>query len=198
MRRYFKLSNIALFLSFIVLLSSCTDDGKKDDDTSSINSAATTSSSPSTSTIADQAKALTGTLDILVAERKVFTDLNPGTKIVYSHSFGTDGRVHMSGWVLQGNTFPGNPMALQNGAPSNITYNDNTFFGNVVLMPADFNKIRNALIGDPNLKYVLFLPKIVDTYFIGYSIYTSVASSTPLTESLAPTSEANPSPPKTY
>ena len=196
MRKRFKLSNIALFL--IVLLSSCNDDGKKGDDTVSANSAATTSSSPSANTVADQPKALAGALDILVAERTVFTNLNPGTKIVYCHSFGTDRRVHMSGWVLQGNTFPGNPMPLENGAPSSITYNDNTFFGNVVLMPGDFNKIRNALIGDPNLQYVLFLPKIVDTYFIGYSIYTSVAKSTTISESLAPTAEANPSPPRIY
>jgi hypothetical protein len=196
MRKRFKLSHIALFL--VVLLSSCNDDGKKGDDTGSANSAATTSSSPSTNTGADQPKALAGALDILVAERTVFTNLNPGTKIVYSHRFGTDGKVHMSGWVLQGNTFPGNPMPLENGTPSNITYNDNTFFGNVVLLPADFNKIRNALIGDQNLQYVLFFPKIVDTYFIGYDIYPSVAKLTTITAGLIPTAEANPSPPRIY
>ena len=196
MRKHFKLRSIALFL--IVLLSSCNDDGEKVDDAGSTNSATTTSSSTTTNTVADQPKALEGFLDILIAERKVFTDLNPGTKIVYSHSFGADGKVHMSGWVLQGNTFPGNAMPLQNGVPSNITYNDNTFFGNVVLMPADFNKIRNALIGDPNLQYVLFLPRIVDTYFIGYGIYPSVTKLTSITAGLAPTAEANPSPPRLY
>ena len=196
MTSYFK-SNIVVLFSSICLLSSCADDAK--DNTTSTDSASATSSSPNTSTSVAQGEPhpFAGKLDMLVAERAAFTDLPNGTKLVFTHNFGDDERVHLKGWVLIGSNFPGTTMTITNGAPSNESFDASTYFSNVVLMPNAFNKIKSELTADNNLKFVLFLPRKVDNYFIAYDIYTSVTSALN-NQGLAPTAEANPSPPKTY
>lgn len=181
-------------------MSSCNGDDKKNDDTSNSPASTTTATSTNTTTEPEQkGAAFAGTLDILMVGRKAFTDLPIGTKLVFSHNF-ANGKVHLKGWVLQGNTFPGTTMELQNGSASNETYDATTYFSNVVLMPSPkgFNEIRKALVDDPNLQYVLFVPYKVNTYFIGYHIYPSITPAFANTEGFASTADANPSPPKIY
>ena len=196
MKKYFKL-NIVVFIGFICFISSCNDDKST---TTTTDSATATNTSPTTNTGVAQGEPhpLSGNLDILVAPRTAFTNLNPGTKLVYSYNFDAQGKPHLKGWILVGTVFSGATMDLQNGAASNETYDDNTNFSNVVLQPGEFTKVRQSLLGDPNLQYVIFFPYKVDTYFIGYHIYTSVSSAFSVPVGLAPTAEANPSPPRTY
>ena len=197
MKKYFKL-NIVVFFSFIWFIS-CADDTDKTDTTSTDSTTATSTSANTNTAVAQgEPHPFAGKLDILVAPRKAFTDLGNGTKLVYSHNFGADGKVHLKGWVLVGNTFPGTAMELQNGSPSNESYDDKTYFSNVVLHPNEFNKIKNSLLGDPNLQFVLFLPYKVDTYFIAYHVYTSITSAFSGDQQLVATADANPSPPKVY
>jgi hypothetical protein len=195
MNKYFKL-NIVVFICFICTFSSCSDDKST---TTTTDSTAATGISPNTNTGVAQGEPhpLSGNLDILVAPRAAFTDLNPGTKLVYSHNFGSDGKPHLKGFVLVGTVFSGTTMELQNGTPSNETYDNDTYFSNVVLHPGEFNKVRNELIRDPNWQYVLFLPYKVDTYFVGYHLYPSVTSAF-TSQAFAPVADANPSPPRTY
>jgi hypothetical protein len=193
MNKYFKLNIVVFFICFI---ASCANDTSTNTTGTDSGTATSTSTNATDAVAKSEPHPLSGTLDILIAPRKAFTDLGMSTKLVYSHNFGTDGKVHLKGWVLVGNNFPGPTMPLQNGGASNETFDQDTYFSNVVLSPADFNKIRNSLLGDTNLQFVLFLPYKVDTYFVGYHIYTSITSafSTP---GLAATAEANPSPPRT-
>ena len=195
MNKYFKL-NIVVFISFICFLSSCNDDKST---TTTTDSANTTGTSPNTNTSVapGEPHPFAGKLDILVADRAAFTDLPNGTKLVFTHNFGDDDKVHLKGWVLIGNNFPGTTVTITNGAPSNESFDASTYFSNVVLMPNAFNKIKSELTDDANLKFVLFLPRKVDNYFIAYDIYTSVTSALN-NQGLAPTAEANPSPPRTY
>jgi len=201
MKKYFNLKSIILFLSVIFFMSSCKDDDKKNDDTANSPASTTTATTTNTTTEPVPKKAtFAGNLDILRVGRKAFTDLPNGTKLVYSHNFGADDKVHLKGWVLVGNTFPGTSMELENVSASGETFDANTYFSNVVLMPNPngFNEIRKALLDDPNYKYVLFIPYKVDTYFIGYHIYPSITGAFTNTEGFAPVADANPSPPKNY
>lgn len=195
MNKYIKL-NIVVLISLICFISSCNDE---DNTTTATDSVSATGSSPTTNTGVAQGEPhpLAGNLDILVAPRAAFTDLSPGTKLVYTHNFGAGGKPHLKGFVLVGTVFSGATMELQNTTPSNETYNSDTYFSNVVLHPGDFNKVRNELIRDPNWQYVVFLPYKVDTYFVGYHIYPSVTSAF-TSQSFAPLADANPSPPKVY
>jgi hypothetical protein len=199
MSKYFNFKSIALFFSIIFFISSCRDDDTSTSDTSASTTTTTsTDASPVTTTPVANAAAFAGTLDILMVGRRAFTDLPNGTKLVFSHNFGADDKVHVKGWVLQGNTFPGTSMQLENGAPSNESYDGTTYFSNVVLMPNSFNDIKRALLDDPNWQYVLFIPYKVDTYFIGYHIYPSITKAFASPGAFAPTAEANPSPPRIY
>lgn len=199
MNKYFNFKSIALFLSISFFMSSCNGDDKKNDDTANSPASTTTAITTNTETVpAPKRAAFAGNLDILKVGRKVFTDLPNGTKLVYSHNFGADDKVHLKGWVLQGVTFPGATMELENGSATAVTFDATTYFSNVVLLTNDFNAIRKALLDDPNLQYVLFVPYKVDTNFIGYKIYPSITSAFANTEAFAPAGEANPSPPKIY
>jgi hypothetical protein len=198
MSNYFNFKSIALFFSMIFFMSSCNDDGGSASNTSSsTNTATSTDASPAATPSVAEPPVFGGRLDILIAERTAFTSLPDGIKLVYSHNFGADNKVHLKGWQLQGNRFPGATMELENGAASNETYGSTTYFGNVVLMPDDVRNIKNELAHDANLKYVLFFPHKVDNYFIGYIIYTSITKAKN-TEGVAATAEANPSPPRLY
>lgn len=194
MNKHLKTNFFLLLLCTCFVLSCNNEPGNK-----SSSDTSPSSNSPATSTAAEKEKpaALAGTLDILVAPRSSFTGLPLGTKLVFTHSFGSSNKPQLTGWVLVGNTFPGTTVTTTNGAASSVSFDASTYFSNVVLMPDGFNKIRNALTGDPNLQFVLFVPKKVNTNFIGYDIYVSVASAFTAT-GLAATADANPSPPKTY
>ncbi len=188
-----------MFFIFVCFVSSCNDDSSNTSTTSTTSTdlaTATSASSNTTTASRNQTQALAGTLDILIADRATFTNLPNGTKIVFSHNFGANNKVHLKGWVAVGTTFPGTTVALTNGAPSDETFDASTFFSNVVLMPGEFKKIKDRLNGDPNYMYVLFLPKKVDTYFVGYDIYASIGSSF-TSQALAADAVANPSPPRT-
>lgn len=198
MSKYFNFRSIALFLSISFFMSSCNGDDKKNDDTTNSPASTTTATSTNAQTEPTPKKAaFAGNLDILSVARKAFTDLPEGTKLVFSHNFADD-KVHLKGWVLRGNAFPGSFMELQNGSDAGVAYDATTFFSNVVLMPDDFNAIRRALVKDPNFKFVLFYPYKVDTYFIGYHIYPSITPAFAGTEAFAPIADANPSPPRNY
>ena len=198
MTKSFKI-NIVVLIGFTCFILSCNNEPAKSDDTNS-NAASSTNTATNTTKKAEEVEkpqALAGNMDILIATRNSFTSLPNGTKLVFSHSFDTNGKPHLTGWVLVGNTFPGAMVATTNGAPSAVAYDNSTYFSNVVLMPSDFNKIKTALTNDNNLQFVLFLPKKVNTNFIGYDIYVSIAGAFTST-GLAATAEANPSPPRTY
>ena len=199
MRKYFNLKSITLFLSISFFMSSCNDDDKKNDDTTNSPASTTTATTTNTETAqAPQKAAVTGTFDNLYIEREAFDTLLKGTKMVFCHTFAADDKVHLDGWVLNGNTFDTPPnMPLKNGTPSSENYGAGTYFGNVVLHSASFNKIKNAL-KDATMKYVLFKPKKVDTYHIGYDIYVSPTPSFTFEANFLATTDANPSPPRNY
>jgi hypothetical protein len=190
MSNYFNRSNLALLLLVGVVLSSCNNEAKKDDDTTT------------TTTSAPPGAALSGTLDNLYVKRIAFDSLGNGSKIVFSHTLASGGKILLDGFKSQGNDFnPKTPVIqLQYSSVSTTSYGPGVYFTNVVLDANNFNAIKTAL-GDsatsPN-KFVIFKPKADNTYtgFIKYEIFVSPTSSFTAESTAAATADANPSPPK--
>lgn len=183
-------------------MSSCNNDDTTTTSTntpSTTNTPASTDVSPATA-VAEKPAALTGTLDVLYIERKAFDDLDRGSKIVYCHTFATDEKVHLDGWLLDGNRFPNTSptMKLKNGSSSGINYGPGFYFGNVVLHASGFIKIKNALDANAKLKFVIFSPKIVNSYHIGYDIYVQETNAFTNASGLVAVTDVNPSPPRNY
>ena len=202
MTRHLNLKSICFFFPIFLILSSCNSD---DTTTTSTNTPSTTNTPSSTdvspaTAVAEKPAALAGTLDVLYIERKAFDDINRGSKLVYCHTFATDEKVHLDGWLLDGNRFPNaSPtMKLKNGSSSGINYGPGFYFGNVVLHANGFNKIKDALNANPKLNFVIFSPKIVNSYHIGYDIYVQETSGFTNSGGLLAVTDVNPSPPKNY
>lgn len=187
MQRYLSLNRVIL-LCFVLLLAiiSCTDDekDKKSTETESASNEAA-------------AKSVAGYLDTLIIDRQAFDSVQLGSKIVFSFVFTSTDKPTLGGWILKGNNFDTDPnWMLSNGNPSTMKYSNGIYFGDIVLQPQDFNKIKIALTA--NHKTVVFVP-FPDGKHIMYKIFlstTAVANKRMLT--VDPTDAiANPSPPKT-
>jgi hypothetical protein len=191
MRSYFKLPGYSLFFCFVLLfIVSCKNDDKEnksaDDSTEKAKMPAPASLFPTT-------------LDTLFIDRQAFDTLNSGSKLIFCHTIAANNKINLHGWVLEtGNTFSTSPnMKLTNGNTSTINLSGDIYFGNIVLSPSDFNKIKNAL-NNQLMRYLIFSPKIVDNNHIGYDITVSRNQSLVTSQEALVTAEANPSPPKNY
>lgn len=151
-----------------------------------------------TQAVAAKPANFTGTFNVMIAKRESFVDLTPSTKTVYSHTFDEAGTPILKGWMLdENNKFEPTTIDFEKGDPTGENFGPGVYFGNVVLRPSEYNKLRRALRQDKTMLYVIFSPKVVDNYYIGYDISVSAGKSF-APNTFAPVAEANPSPPKTY
>jgi len=178
-------------IAFCLLVISC-GNRPSDNDT---GKAVTANSSSTTASPAAQMLNI-GPLDVLYTGRSTFDNLGMGTKLVFAHSVGANSKVLLSGWQQQGNQFPaGSKFDLINGVPSNVQLGTGVYISNVTLSPAETNKVKTAL-NNAGMLYVVFTPKMVDTYFIGYDITVSAGIPTLSSQVVNAIAEANPSPPR--
>jgi hypothetical protein len=184
MQRYVSLNRVFL-LCFVLLLAivSCTNDDK---DKKSAEPASTSKETAS--------PLVAGYLDTLIIDRQAFDSVQNGSKIVFSFVFTSTDKPTLGGWILKGNDFDTDPnWVLTNSNPSTVNYSNGIYFGNVVLQPQEFNKIKSAL---SNHKFIVFAPYL-DGKHIGYKIFLSPTTFI-ADKTVAAVADANPSPPKTY
>ena len=198
MSKYFKLWKYYLLLlpiGFLIVACNGNDDKKND-----------TGSATDTATAEQKGTAVagltSGSLDTLYISRAAFDTIGNGSKLVFSFTFTTTDELTLHGWLFKGagaKDFDSLPnIKLQNGGASSYTYGMGTYFGNVVLKPNDYNKLKIAL-NDATIKYVVFAP-IMYGNNIGYKVCVSkddlsilsVATVDPID------AELNPSPPRNY
>lgn len=189
MQRQFKLTaGPALLCIIVFLLASCAgnDDKKKTGDP-----AQEVKTPPITEVLT------TGSLDTLYAERAVFDNIGNGSKLVFSFTFKDPDTLTLHGWQLKpGNKFDSLPnIILKNLRPSGVNYGVNKYFGNVVLTPNEFNKIKSALTAGMN--YVLFAPFLQGNN-IAYRVFVSknIIGTKEILVVTPTGAVANPSPPK--
>ncbi len=201
MSRFFKLSYTITFWSCTVLMLSCGSNASNESASAASVTPATTDAAATTVAQAVAAKPanFTGTFNAMIAKRESFVDLTPSTKTVYSHTFDEAGTPMLKGWMLdENNKFEPTTIDFEKGDPTGANFGPGVYFGNVVLRPAEYNKLRRALRQDKTMLYVIFSPKLVDNYYIGYDISISATKSFAAGHAFAPVADANPSPPKTY
>jgi len=171
---------------------SCGNNPPKGKDT---GKAVATNNTPTTAT-PDAQMLNNGPLDVLYTGRSTFDNVGMGTKLVFAHSVGANNKILLSGWQQQGNQFPaGSKFDLTNGIQSNVQYGTGVYISNVTLPPDETNKVKTAL-NNTNMLYVVFTPKMVDTYFIGYDITVSPGIPALSSQAVNAIAEANPSPPR--
>lgn len=140
----------------------------------------------------------TGSLDTLFIERQAFDTIGNGSKLVFSFTFKNTDTLTLHGWVQkQGNKFDSLPnIKLKNLRAGGLTYGVNKYFGNIILTPSEYNKIKVALI--PQMNFVLFAPFLSGNN-IAYRVFVSDKIKGEKEQILVinPTGAvANPSPPK--
>ena len=198
MSKYFKLwKYYLLLLPISFLIVACSNDDEKNDSGSATD---TTTAEPKK---AAAAGLTSGSLDTLYIGRAAFDTINNGSKLVFSFTFTPTDELTLHGWLFKGaggKDFDSLPnIKLQNGGASSYTYGMGTYFGNVVLKPTDYNKLKIAL-NDAAIKYVVFAP-IMYGNNIGYKVCVSKSDPGILSvTTVDPVEdvELNPSPPKNY
>ncbi len=175
---------IALF--FISSCNSNTEEEKKQDNA--------TITPPKTESLT------TGALDTLYIEKSAFENIQGSQpKLVFSFIFTNPDTLTLHGWLYKNpfNQQPDMKLKYFNRAV-NINYGIGNYFGNVVLLPTDIARIKQALT--PAMNYVLFAPKL-DGNTIKYEILVTdklrVSKDAILVVSAIGV-DANPSPPKNY
>ena len=158
--------------------------------------AVSTDNTPTTSTPTAQAVLNSGPLSVFYITRDTFDHIQQGTRLVFAHSIGTNDTIKLSGWQQQGNQYPaGTKFDFKNASNSNLQYGPGVYISNVTLQPAETNKVKNAL-NNASMLFVVFTPKMVNTYFIGYDITVSATPPAASAQAVTAIAEANPSPPR--
>ncbi len=188
----FNSKRILLFCSLIVLLIvSCKNDDKE--------------KKPEDTPVAEEktpvAAGLTGgTLTILYTDSAAFNKFK--SKIIFSFVFRSEDGLTLAGWDNKVPFSDDPEIELQRNLPvTGVTYSIGTYFGNLVLLKADVDKIKADIKN--KYKYILFTPDNRITNHIKYKITYSNTLPTTLQEagaSAAPPADIylNPSPPRNY
>ena len=202
MQKYFKLSGYSLTLfTAIILMASCNNGGneKKGSENSGTDSG---KKSSGTEQVQPKKMALIGTLDTLYIDRQAFDTITGNPKLAFSFTFTTADKLTLAGWIYHSvkKSYDSLPnMTLENSNASVSTYDNKTYFGNVVISAADFAKIQKKLM-NASMKYVLFAPEKLGNN-IKYKVFVSDKSSgfKEVVFVATPTdADLNPSPPKDY
>ena len=194
MNKYLRKKSIYwILMACCLFVISCGNNETEGNDTAT---AAPSNNTPATTTPAPKAVLNNGPLDVLYTGRATFDNVQNGTRLVFAHSVGANNKILLSGWQQQGNQFPaGSKFDLTNSTQSNLQYGTGVYISNVTLLPAGTNAIKTAL-NDATMLYVVFTPKMVNTYFIGYDISVSGGIPTLSSQAVNTIAEANPSPPR--
>lgn len=197
MRKFFQSVTFLLVTAlFTVVLFSCNSGGDKQ---------AGTVPPPA---IDDSIIEFTGKLDTLLLRRTQF-DSASLKQVAMVFLFEASGSPNLHGWSLKANgkdfdTTGGPVWKLTRHKPSNISYDQSTYFGNVVLLKKQMQKIKDSLKADH--QWIVFCPVIDQNNHIGYRVLLGktlpVSAEHRTGDAIMsyedPGVEANPSPPKGY
>jgi hypothetical protein len=200
MTHSFARSTLLLFFAAIVfLLTACNNNAA---DEKSSDKKDTTETAKNSSQVNLPTAGLTGgKLDTLFTDSASFVNLPANKKVVFVFTFRSNDTLTLHGWAAEKDTiFNIDPeIKLMKYTPSNISYGEGMYFGNVILKKGEIKAVKK-LLDSEHAHTVLFAPKLVDVTHIGYDIFISKERPglDKILSVITTGAGANPSPPKNY